>query len=151
MEIISISTHPAPASSTSSHSDITTLKTLQTDANSLSNKHTVSSLQQTIKDLKIQRQELDITITVLSNQLHQLITTPSKSLKHNQTDGHYQWHWKEIYILHSIWGSKKTFVEVKYTFARSDFQTQLPIFKGGSAKEFPRFLNELSYSKTKLD
>ena len=88
VETISSSEPPAPASEPPSHFDTITLKTSQTVVNSLPNKHTVSCLQQIIKDLKIQRQELDITIKVLSNHLNQLlINTPSKSLKHNKTDG----------------------------------------------------------------
>ena len=35
-----------------------------------------------------------------------------------------------------------SYLEVKYTIAGSGFKTQLPIFKGGSAKELLRFLNE---------
>ena len=50
---------------------------------------TVASLQKTIKELKIQRQELDITIKVLSNHLQQLLNKkPShKSHKRSKTDG----------------------------------------------------------------
>ena len=55
VETISISEPPAPAYKSLSHSDQSTLQTLQSVANSLPNEHTDSSLQQTIKDLKIQR------------------------------------------------------------------------------------------------
>ena len=69
-------------------SNYSEIQTLNTHTKFLLNETTVSSLQKTLKDLKIQRQELDITIKVLSNHLNQLlINTPSKSLKHNKTDG----------------------------------------------------------------
>ena len=50
---------------------------------------TVSSLQKTIRELKIQRQELDITIKVLSNHLQQLLnqSQQKKSHKRTKTDG----------------------------------------------------------------
>ena len=37
---------------------------------------------------------------------------------------------------------KTSYIEVKYTISGSGFKTQLPVFKGGSAKELLRFLNE---------
>ena len=43
-----------------------------------------------------------------------------------------------------------SFIEVKYTIAGSGFKTQLPVFKGGSAEDFLRFLNKFSNAKTKL-
>ena len=45
---------------------------------------------------------------------------------------------------------KPSYMEVKYTIAGSGFKTQLPIFKGGSAEEFLRFLNEFQNSRSKL-
>ena len=45
---------------------------------------------------------------------------------------------------------KPSFIEMKYTIAGLGFKTQLPVFKGGTAKEFLRFLNEFSNAKTKL-
>ena len=45
---------------------------------------------------------------------------------------------------------KPSYIEVKYTISRSDFKTQLPIFKGGSAEELLRFLNEFQGAKSKL-
>ena len=46
---------------------------------------TISSLQKTLKDLKIQRQELDITIKVLSNHINQLLSNSSQSKGHKRT------------------------------------------------------------------
>ena len=50
---------------------------------------TVSSLQKTIKELKSQRQELDITIKGLSNHLQQLLNKnpQKKGHKHTKTNG----------------------------------------------------------------
>ena len=53
---------------------------------SKTNKDTISSLQQTIKDLKIQRQELDITIKVLSKHLEHLNQHVSKPSKRSKLD-----------------------------------------------------------------
>ena len=52
------------------------------------NSGTVSSLQQTIRDLKVQRQELDTTIKVLTQYLNQLIDNQAKSApkKRNKPD-----------------------------------------------------------------
>ena len=52
------------------------------------NSGTVSSLQQTIRDLKVQRQELDTTIKVLTQYLNQLIANQAKSApkKRNKPD-----------------------------------------------------------------
>ena len=52
------------------------------------NNGTVSSLQQTIRDLQIQRQELDTTIKVLTQYLNQLIANQSKLVpkKRNKPD-----------------------------------------------------------------
>ena len=52
------------------------------------NESTVSSLRQTIKDLKIQRQELDITIKVLSKHLELLNQQVSKPTKRSKPDGY---------------------------------------------------------------
>ena len=52
------------------------------------NEGTVSSLCQTIKDLKIQRQELDITIKVLSKHLELLTQQVSKLTKRSKPDGY---------------------------------------------------------------
>ena len=41
-------------------------------------------------------------------------------------------------------------MEVQYAISGSGFKTQLPVFKGGSAKELLRFLNEFQGAKTKL-
>ena len=49
------------------------------------NENTVSSLQKTIKDLTIQRQELDITIKVLTNHLNQLLSQSNKFKGHKRT------------------------------------------------------------------
>ena len=45
---------------------------------------------------------------------------------------------------------KPSYLEVKYTISGSGFKTQLPIFKGGSAEELLRFLNEFQGAKTRL-
>ena len=88
VETISISEPPASVYKSPSESDQLTLQTLQSVANLLPNEDTVSSLQPTIKDLKIQRQELDITIKVLSKHLEQFLQKPpSKSLKRSKPDG----------------------------------------------------------------
>ena len=54
-----------------------------------SNENTVVSLQKTIQDLTIQRQELDITIRVLTNHLNTLLsqTKTSKGHKRSKHDG----------------------------------------------------------------
>ena len=46
--------------------------------------------------------------------------------------------------------TKPSYIEVNYTFFGSAFEIQLHIFKGGTAKEFLRFLNELNNTKAKL-
>ena len=46
---------------------------------------TVPSLQKMIEDLKIQRQELDITIKVLSNHLQQLLNNNPQTKGHKRT------------------------------------------------------------------
>ena len=46
--------------------------------------------------------------------------------------------------------SKPSYIEVKYTISGSGFKTQLPVFKGGSAEELLRFLNEFQGAKSKL-
>ncbi len=46
--------------------------------------------------------------------------------------------------------TKPSYLEVKYTISGSGFKTQLPIFKGGSAEELLRFLNEFQGAKTRL-
>ena len=58
VETISISDPPASVYKYLSQSNQLTLQMLQSVANLLPKEDTVSSLQQTIKDLKIQRQEL---------------------------------------------------------------------------------------------
>jgi len=45
---------------------------------------------------------------------------------------------------------KTSFLKVKYTISSSTFKTQLPIFKGGSAEEFLRFMYEFNHAKSKL-
>ena len=45
---------------------------------------------------------------------------------------------------------KPSYLEVKYTISGSGFKTQLPVFKGGSAEELLRFLNEFQGAKGKL-
>ena len=50
-----------------------------------SNENTVSSLQKTIQDLTIQRQELDITIKVLTNHLNHLLSKSSTFKSHKRT------------------------------------------------------------------
>ena len=45
---------------------------------------------------------------------------------------------------------KTSYIEVKYTISGPGFKTQLPIFKGGSAKELLRFLNEFQGTRAKL-
>lgn len=42
------------------------------------------------------------------------------------------------------------FLEVKYSIANTQFKKQLPIFKGGSAKELLYFLHEFTSAKSKL-
>ena len=46
--------------------------------------------------------------------------------------------------------SKTSFLEVKYTISESTFKTQLPIFKGGTAEEFLRFIYGFDHAKSKL-
>ena len=77
---ISISQPSDTPSKPSRYSDI---------ASQLLSETTVPSLQKIIKDLKIQRQEQDITIKVLSNHLQQLLNNskPKKSHKRTKTDG----------------------------------------------------------------
>ena len=48
------------------------------------NENTVSSLQKTIKDLTIQRQELDIIIKVLTNHLNHLLSQSNKFKGHKR-------------------------------------------------------------------
>ena len=45
---------------------------------------------------------------------------------------------------------KPSFLEVKYNISNSTFKTQLPIFTGGSAEEFLRFMYKFNHAKTKL-
>ena len=80
IENISISETPENSNRSSRSSDVTSQALSET---------TVSSLQKTIKELKTQRQELDITIKVLSNHLQQLLTKnpPTKGHKRYKTDG----------------------------------------------------------------
>ena len=53
------------------------------------NEGTVVSLRNTIKNLQIQRQELDTTIKVLNNYLNQILSTSKTNfLKRNKRDGH---------------------------------------------------------------
>ena len=81
IESISISEPPEISNRPPRPSDITSSQSLS--------ETTVSSLQKTIQDLKIQRQELDITIKVLSNHLQQLLSKnpPTKGHKRYKTDG----------------------------------------------------------------
>ena len=80
IETISLSETSESATKVSRHSDLTT-QTI--------NKTTVSSLQKTIRDHKIQRQELDITIKVLSNYLNKLLNNPKfKGHKRTKTNGY---------------------------------------------------------------
>ena len=78
IEDISLSepTNPAPPS-LSHYSEIIPLST--------SNENTVSSLQKTIQDLTIQRQELDITIKVLKNHLNHLLSKSNTFKGHKRT------------------------------------------------------------------
>ena len=78
IETISISDNSESVTTLSRHSDLT---------NQPLNENTISSLQKTIQDLKIQRQELDITIKVLSNHLNNLLNN-SKSKGHKRTKHH---------------------------------------------------------------
>ena len=75
IEDISLSetTDPAPPS-LASYSEIVS-----------SNENTVSSLQKTIQDLTIQRQELDITIKVLTNHLNHLLNKSDTFKGHKRT------------------------------------------------------------------
>ena len=45
---------------------------------------------------------------------------------------------------------KPSYIEVKYTISGSGFKTQLPIFKGSSAEDLLRFLNEFQGARAKL-
>ena len=45
---------------------------------------------------------------------------------------------------------KPSYIEVKYTISGSDFKTQLPIFKGGSAEDLLQFLNKFQGARSKL-
>ena len=45
---------------------------------------------------------------------------------------------------------KPSYIEVKYMISGSGFKTQLPIFKGGSAEDLLRFLNEFQSARSKL-
>ena len=78
IEDISLSetTDPAPPS-LAHYSEIIPLST--------SNENTVSSLQKTIQDLTIQRQELDITIKVLKNHLNHLLSKSNTFKGHKRT------------------------------------------------------------------
>ena len=80
IEAISISEPLDTSIKSSRHSEIVSQSLSET---------TVSSLQKTIRELKIQRQELDITIKVLSNHLKQLLnqSQQKKSHKRTKTDG----------------------------------------------------------------
>ena len=78
IETISISDNSESVTTLSRHSDLT---------NQPLNENTISSLQKTIQDLKIQRQELDITIKVLSNHLNNLLNNP-KSKGHKRIKHH---------------------------------------------------------------
>ena len=45
---------------------------------------------------------------------------------------------------------KTFFLEAKFSISNSTFKTQLPIFNGGSAEEFLRFMYEFNHAKAKL-
>ena len=76
IEAISISETLDTSSKPSRHSEIVSQSLSET---------TVSSLQKTISELKIQRDELDITIKVLSNHLQQLINQSQQKKSHKRT------------------------------------------------------------------
>ena len=78
IETISISDNSESVASLSRHSDLTTQPL---------NENTIASLQKTIQDLKIQRQELDITIKVLSNHLNSILNK-NKLKGHKRTKHH---------------------------------------------------------------
>ena len=79
-ETISISEHSESATTLSQHSDIT---------NQSLNENIIPGLQKTIQDLKIQRQELDITIKVLSNHLNNLLNNSNYKAKgHKRSKNH---------------------------------------------------------------
>ena len=84
---ISLSEPPASAPNFSRQSD---LNSRQSDliSRQSNNENTVSSLQRTIRDLTIQRQEPDITIKVLTNHLNQLLSNQKPKSKRSKTDGH---------------------------------------------------------------
>ena len=80
-ETISLTDTPASASGPSVLNKLLTL---------MPNKGIVSSLQKTIRDIKIQRRELDITIKVLPIPPNQLISNNShktKSYERSKQDG----------------------------------------------------------------
>ena len=64
-----------------SKSSATIISELTTITQQWPNKRTVSSLQKTIRDIQIQRQELDITVKVLNNYLNQILSTKYNCLK----------------------------------------------------------------------
>lgn len=77
IEVISLSATSESATTLSRHSDLTNLPL---------NDNTISSIQKTIQDLTIQRQELDITIKVLTNHLNHLLShSKSKGSGHKRT------------------------------------------------------------------
>ena len=78
---ISLSEPPASAPNFSRQSDLISRQS--------NNENTVSSLQRTIRDLTIQRQEPDITIKVLTNHLNQLLSNQKPKSKRSKTDGHW--------------------------------------------------------------
>ena len=78
IETISISDTSESAANLSRHSDLTTQPL---------NENSIASLQKTIQDLKIQRQELDITIKVLSNHLNNILKK-SNQKSHKRTKHH---------------------------------------------------------------
>ena len=81
VEMISISEKKIPAKSIPPE--------VQNIISQTPNEGTVSSLQQTIQDLQVQRQELDTAIKVLTNYLNQLTSQLKSSTpkKQNKPDG----------------------------------------------------------------
>ena len=87
VETITISDNTESESSKIAKSSATILSEFSNINQQQPNENIVVSLQKTIQDLQIQKQELDTTIRVLSNYLNQILSTKPKSLK-RKPDGH---------------------------------------------------------------
>ena len=121
VETITISDNTESEPSNISKSSATILSEFFNITQQQCNENIVVSLQKTIQDLQIQKQELDHGIEKES-----------------------------ISFIPTEENRKPSYIEVKYTISGSGFKTQLPIFKGGSAEDLLRFLNEFQGARSKL-